>query len=260
MIPEFFDIHSHLNFPDYGDELLLIINRMEKNGVWTTVVGTDLKTSKEALVLAEKHEGIFACVGVHPVDEPQQNFDELEFEKLVAHPKVVAVGECGLDYFRIDQNDIEEKERQKNLFIKHILFAIKHDKPLMIHSRSAYDDLIDILQFYKKENSHLLGNVHFFSGNLEQAKKFIAMDFTISFAGPITFAHDYDEVIRSVPETSILSETDSPFASPVPHRGRRNEPSFVIEVAKKIAQIRGEDEEKTRKILVNNALKLFKIH
>lgn len=259
MIPEYFDSHSHLNFADYGAELPDIIRRMQSALVFTTVIGTNLTDSKEAVSIAEKHEGIFACIGIHPVDDSGALFDVGEFEKLVVHPKVVAVGECGLDYFRIEQGDEGEKDRQRDLFKKQIEFALTHKKPLMIHSRSAYDELADILESYKRINPDLLGNIHFFSGNLEQAKRFVDLGFALSFAGPITFARDYDEVILSIPATSILSETDSPFATPLPFRGKRNEPSYVVHVAHKLAEIRGENHAEFSKILVENAFRLFKI-
>jgi TatD DNase family protein len=232
---------------------------MKEVGVWTTVIGTSLKDSQDAVAIVENHEGIFACVGIHPVDDPTANFDVEEFEKLVSHPKVVAVGECGLDYFRTDPNDEGEKDRQRDLFKKQIEFALRYNKPLMIHSRSAYDELADILELYKKTNPELVGNIHFFSGNLDQAKRFIDLGFTLSFAGPVTFAREYDEVIRSVPTASILSETDAPFATPLPFRGKRNEPSYVVHVADKLAEIRGENTTDFRKKLVENALRLFKI-
>jgi TatD DNase family protein len=259
MFPKYFDAHSHINFSDYGADQEAVLTRMKENDVWAIAVGTDLKTSKECVNLAGRHGEVFACVGVHPVDDKEQVFDELEFEKLVTHSKVVAIGECGLDYFRIDPNDEKDKKRQLDLFQTQIKFALKHDLPLMIHSRSAYDELIDILSIYKEQNSKLCGNIHFFSGNLEQAKKFVDLGFTISFAGPITFARDYDEVIKNIPISSILAETDSPFATPAPYRGKRNEPTYVIEVVKKIAEVRGEDLDFVGKTLVENTLRTFGI-
>jgi TatD DNase family protein len=256
---KYFDAHSHLNFPDYGDELPAVISRMKEAGVSTVTIGTDLKSSQRAIELAEEHEEIFACIGIHPVDDPGTLFDEKDFEKLVSHPKVVAVGECGLDYFRIDALDEDEKKRQKDLFEKQIQFALTHNKPLIIHSRSAYDDLAEILVAYKKENESLRGDMHFFAGTVEQAKKFLDIDFTISFAGPITFARQYDEVIRYIPNNLILSETDSPFAAPLPYRGKRNEPSYVVEIAKKIAEIKGQNIEFFGPILVENAKRLFSL-
>ena len=258
-MPEYFDIHSHLNFGDLATDLGAVLSRMKENNIWTTVVGTDEKTSIEAIELAEKEEGVFACIGVHPVDDPLQTFEVSKFESLVSHPKVVAIGECGLDYYRLEGDMIAEKERQSALFRSQIEFALKHNKALMIHSRSAYDDLITILGEYKKTNPDLFGNVHFFSGNTEQAIALAGLGFTLSFAGPITFAREYDDAIRAIPSTMIHAETDSPYATPVPFRGKRNEPLYVSHIAKKLAEIRGEDEDVFKKTLVENAFRLFNI-
>lgn len=258
-MPEYFDIHSHLNFGDLATDLQGVLSRMKEGNVWTTVVGTDKKTSIEAIELAEKEEGVFACIGVHPVDDPLQTFEVSTFESLVMHPKVVAIGECGLDYYRLEGDMITEKERQSALFRSQIEFALKHNKALMIHSRSAYDDLITILGEYKKTNPELFGNVHFFSGNTEQAIALAGLGFTLSFAGPITFAREYDDAIRAIPSTMIHAETDSPYATPVPFRGKRNEPLYVSHIAKKLAEIRGEDEDAFKKTLVENAFRLFNI-
>jgi TatD DNase family protein len=258
-MPKYFDVHSHLNFADYGDDQGQVIARMKEKGVWTVAVGTDQKTSTEAVALAKTHEEIFACIGVHPVDDKESVFNSSEWESLAQESKVVAIGECGLDFFRTDAGDESEKKRQKNLFISQIEFALKHDKPLMIHSRSAYKEVASILQSYKKENQTLSGNIHFFTGSLEEAKLFLNLDFYLSFPGVITFARDYDEVIQYMPIERILSETDAPFASPAPWRGKRNEPSYVTEVASFLARIRGTEEEEMKKSLVQNAFSLFKL-
>lgn len=260
-MPNYVDIHSHINFSAYDEDREQVLARMREAGVWTTTVGVDLKTSKEAVSFANKHEGIFATVGLHPNNTDEELFDEDSFALLIKDSKVVAVGECGLDYFRNDPADEAMKERQKAEFIKQIEFAFKHDKPLMLHCRpsrgsmDAYEDVISILKKYPIVH----GNVHFFVGDLEIAKQFIALDFTLSFTGVLTFARDYDEVVRSIPLDRILSETDAPYASPEPYRGKRNEPAYVTEVVKKIADIRDESREQVRTALVQNAKKLFKM-
>jgi TatD DNase family protein len=177
-------------------------------------------------------------------------------EKFVQNPKVVAIGECGLDYFKI--KDESEKILQKNLFESQIQFAIKHDKPLMLHVREAYSDAISVLENYKKEaGEKLRGNVHFFVGDVAVAKKFLDLGFVMSFTGVITFTRDYDEVIKYIPQNSIMSETDAPFVAPVPFRGRRNEPVFVIEVVKKMAEIRGESEKALNMAILENFRRVF---
>lgn len=256
-MPRHFDIHSHLQDPQYDKDRGEVIERLKETETHTIVVGTDLEFSERAVELADKYEEIYASIGVHPVDNPNQSFETEKFEKLIKHPKVVAVGECGLDFFHADKD--ADYERQKKLFLDQINFAITHNKPLMIHARNAYDELLEILESYPlgSSTSKLRGNVHFFSGSPSIAQRFFALDFTISFTGVITFTHDYDEVISRVPLSMIMSETDSPYVSPVPHRGQRNEPSYVAKVVEKIAEVRGEGKELVRVALVNNALSMI---
>ncbi len=255
---KYFDIHSHLNFHDYDLNREAVMERLALSETGTIVVGTDLESSKWAVEIAEKYENVYACIGVHPVDDPTRIFDKKLFVDLVKHPKIVAVGECGLDFFH-NKKEIDF-ERQKSEFLKHIEFALEYDKPIMIHSRDAYDEVLEILEPLKKEyGERLRGNSHFFTGSLEQAKRYWAIGFTTSFTGVITFTHDYDEVIKNTPLNMIMSETDAPWVAPVPYRGKRNEPSFVVEVVKKIAEIRGEDLETVQKALVENACRAYKI-
>jgi len=255
MTPRFFDIHSHLNFPDYEKDFAEVIARLRETGTHTIVVGTDYESSQKAVELADKYEEIYACIGIHPVDDPKQSFEVDKFESLVKHPKVVAIGECGLDFFHADK--AQDYERQKELFLAQVHFAFKHNKPIMIHARNSYPEIIQILQQLGNPTSKLRGNIHFFAGTLEEAREFIKLGFTLSFTGVITFTHDYDEVIKKTPLNMIMSETDAPFVSPTPYRGKRNEPSYVEEVVKKIAEIRGEDFETVRVQLVENALRMI---
>jgi TatD DNase family protein len=257
-MPKYFDIHSHLNFSDYDNDWDEVIQRLKDTETYTIVVGTDFESSEKAVQLAEENKDIYACIGIHPVDNPHKEWNEEKFVSLVTHSKVVAVGECGLDFFHADKE--KDFERQKNLFLEQVNFALKFDLPIMIHSRSAYPELLEILEPLKKEyREKLRGDVHFFAGNVPEAKRFIDIGFTLSFTGVITFTHDYDEVIKSLPLEMIMAETDAPFVAPVPYRGKRNEPSYVSEVVKKIAEIRGEDFETVQKTLVANALRVFKI-
>ncbi|MFA6551904.1 MAG: TatD family hydrolase [Candidatus Paceibacterota bacterium] len=273
----FIDIHSHIQFPDYDSDREAVIKRALDAGVATITVGVDLESSKKAVELANTCENVWASVGIHPTEMGNlENFDELE--KLAKEPKVLAIGECGLDYFvNADKRGLKtrmdaDKKRQEEVFRKQIDLAILVDKPLMLHLRSgegndAYEEAIKILTTYgfdklttgnQQLTTKLKGNAHFFAGTVEQAKKFIDMGFMLSFTGVITFTHDYDEVMKSVPLDRIMSETDCPDVSPVPFRGKRNEPINVREVVKKIAEIRGEEYEKVREQMVENAIKLFK--
>ncbi len=249
MTPALFDIHSHLNFSDFNDDRENVIKRMFDAGVWTINVGADFDSSKKAVELAEKYkDGIYATVGVHP--DEIKNFNIVELKKLAVHPKVVAIGECGIDIKDKNANI----KMQSDLFIQQIELAKELDKPLMIHCRNAHGEILEILKEYKH-----YGNIHFFSGNWEEAQKYFDLGFTISFTGVITFARDYDEVISKVPLEKIMIETDAPFVAPVPYRGKRNEPAYVIEVAKRIAEIKGITYEEVTRATTENALKLFKI-
>ncbi|MFH0755259.1 MAG: TatD family hydrolase [bacterium] len=251
---KYIDIHSHLSFNDYGNDLKKVINKMKEFEVSAITIGTDLESSKEAVKIANENENIFACIGAHPNDKKNFVFEEKDFEELVKNPKVVAIGECGLDYFKIIDNIEAEKNRQKKEFVKQIEFAIKYNKPLMFHIRDAYEDVYEILKKYKGK---IKGNLHFFAGNLEWAKKFIDLNLTISFTGVITFARQYDEVIKNISLVQINAETDSPYIAPIPYRGKRNEPIYIIEIIKKIAEIRGENFEMVKKQLLENAKKIF---
>ena len=261
MVPQYFDAHSHLNFQQFDEDREKLIARMEQDQVWTICVGTGLETSKESVALAEEHKHIFATVGVHPTDW-EEGFDVESYKSLAGHKKVIAIGECGLDYFR----DHKHTDQQKELFQTQVHLAHELELPLMIHGRpsagtmDAYEDILEIL----KTNSQKLqtdnpGNVHFFVGDIVSAQQFLDLGFTLSFDGPITFTSDYDDVVRYIPLDMILAETDAPFAAPEPYRGKRNEPAFVKEVVRAIARIKNENEEKVREQLVMNVLRVFNI-
>jgi len=258
--PKFFDIHSHINDEQFGGDIVDVVKRMTDNDVWTIIVGTDRRSSQLAAQISCLYDGVFSSIGIHPTDNPAEHFNEPYFNELAGCSKVVAVGECGLDYFRAKDESAEEKKRQKDLFEIQIEFAVKTNKPLMLHCRNAHSDVLDILLSKKKEyGDRLRGDVHFFSEGEDTAKKYFDLDFTISFTGVLTFTNDYDDVVRYAPLDKIMSETDSPYVTPVPHRGERNEPIYVKEVVKKIAEIRGEDYKIIEKALVDNALRVFDI-
>ena len=240
-----------------------VIQKLKDGNISTITVGADYKSSLLAVELADKHENLYAAVGLHPSDVLIEEFNYEQMLDLAINKKVVAIGECGLDYFR--DNDEDFKNKQKEIFNLHIKLALEVDKPLMIHARAskgtmdAYIDVLDILEFYKKTNSKLNANFHFFAGDINIAKKIVKNGFTISFDGPITFSHDYDEVIKEIDLESIMAETDSPLAAPVPYRGKRCEPQMVKEVIKRIAELKGLSEQETNKIILNNIKRVFKI-
>ena len=260
MVIKYIDIHSHLNFPEYDADREEVIARMKEKGVATITIGTSLETSRSAVALAEQHENVFACIGIHPTEVDKvtgmtAHFSRQNFEELVKSPKVVAIGECGLDYGRDGSLDDKSKETQKILFRQHIDFAVNHDKPIMIHARNATNDILDILSEKKSEyGEKLRGNAHFFTGTKEEAQAYFDLDFSVSFTGVVTFARDYDETIRFVPMDRLMSETDSPFVAPEPYRGKRNEPLYVIEVVKKLAEIKGMPEDEVCKEILKNAV------
>lgn len=270
---KYFDAHTHVNFAAFKDDMDAAIQRATQAGVGMNVVGTQFDTSKACVETAEKYEDVYATIGLHPIhtgksyhDEKElgeagsppaggftsrgEEFDAAKYEELARSPKVIAIGECGLDYFRLEENT---KKTQEEAFVQQIELANNLNKPLMLHIRNAYDDALAIL----KREAKVKGDVHFFAGDWNIAKKFLDFGFTLSFTGVITFTHDYDEVIKNAPLDMLLSETDAPYVAPVPYRGKRNEPAYVIEVVKKIAEIRGEPLEKVAEQLIANAQRVF---
>ena len=260
---KYIDIHSHLNLEHLNADHEGVIVRMVEHEVGTFTIGVDYQTSQKAIEIAEKYDFIWAGIGLHPTDNTEEEFDIEKYKVLAENPKVVCIGECGLDYFR-DQKE-ETKIKQKEIFKKHIELSIEIGKPLMIHARpskgsmDAYEDALNILEQYKKENETLAGNFHFFVGDIAIANRALTIDFTMSFDGPITFSHDYDEVIKFLPIESIMVETDAPFAAPVPHRGKTCEPFMVREMVFKISQLKGLSEEETSLTLLANTKRVFGI-
>ena len=265
MAPKYFDIHSHIQFPEFSKDKEAVLKRMENELVGALVVGVDSKSSALAIQEAEQREYLYTTVGLHPNDVSKEEFDVARYRELAKHKKVVAIGECGLDFFRT-KPEKEKIKKQKEVLEAHIALAIELDKPLMLHCRDAHYDLIDILQSKKKEyGEELRGNIHFFTGSKEIAQKYFDLNFTVSFTGVLTFTHEYDEVVQYAPLNMIMSETDCPFAAPVPYRGQRNEPIYVIEVVKRIAEIRlpaqagKEDFETVQGALADNTRRVFDI-
>jgi TatD DNase family protein len=272
MIPKYIDIHAHVNFKVFEEDHDAVVRRALDNNTWFFNVGTQVDTSRSAVKMAERYqEGVFAVVGLHPIhtdasfhdkqelgDEGSEFtsrgevFDKNIYREFFKNPKVVAIGECGLDYFH---SSGESLEKQKKAFIEQIELANEVEKPLMLHIRDAYKDALQIL----KKHAKVKGVVHFFVGSLEEARGFLDFGFMLSFTGVLTFTHDYDEVVRNTPLDMILTDTDSPYVAPVPYRGKRNEPVYVKEVVKKIAEIKNLPEIDVAKAIVANAKRLFDI-
>lgn len=260
---KYVDAHCHIQFDQYAKDDTELIERMKKHGIAGIVVGVDVASSRKAVTIAEKHEHLFAAIGLHPNREREEEFDAVQYRKLAESPKVVAVGECGLDYFRPAEMNEEVKRKQKRLLQDQIELAAELNKPLIIHARpsrgtqDAYHDLIGILETARHAYPNLRGDVHFFVGGEEEARGLIALGFTVSYTAVITFARDYDETIRRLPLSHILSETDAPYVAPRDRRGTRNDPLSVVDVVGMLATIRKEDTEGLRKALASNAVNLF---
>ena len=273
---KYFDAHTHTNFVAYDEDRDAVIGRAGALDVGMNVVGTQIDTSRSAVALAERFEGVWATIGLHPVHTAKsfhdtkelgeggkeftsrgEVFDAAMYQELGKSPKVIAIGECGLDYYRLDP---QTKKIQQDAFIQQIELANDLHKPLMLHIRNgtdmtenAYRDAVEILKAHTK----VQGDVHFFAGDYEIARQFLDIGFTLSFTGVVTFTHDYDEVVRNTPLDMILSETDAPYITPVPHRGKRNEPAYVVEVVRALAGIKEVSEEVVRGQLITNAKRVF---
>jgi len=288
MNPKLFDIHSHINFNAFRKDGDHVIKKTLEKNVWTILVGSQYDTSKRAVEYAEKYkEGIYAAIGLHPFHLIEQEikandleievktttdvspmffktrtekFDEQKYLELAKSKKVVAIGECGLDYYHIPKNfNIDEvKKLQIKTFEQQIELSLKLNKPLMVHCREAHNETIEILKKYKpRAGNKLRGDIHFFTGNYEQAKKYFDLDFSVSFTGVITFTNDYDEIIKKSPLERIMIETDAPYVTPVPYRGKRNEPIYVKEVCRRIAEIKNLSFEEVAETTTKNAIKMF---
>lgn len=285
------DTHAHVNFKDFKDDAKDVIKRALDDGIWMINIGSERKTSERAVKMAEEYEeGVYSAVGLHPSHlieqdvEYEENGEAVKYKSkpeefdydfylnLAKNKKVVGIGECGLDFYRSKNQASEKlkaeslKEKQKDIFRKHLNLAKEANKPIIIHCRNAHEDLLEILETktYKlKPNS---GVMHFFTGTLEQAKKYIELGFYISFSGVITFpplrregAIEYENVVSQIPLEKILVETDCPYVAPVPHRGKRNEPQYVKYVAQKIAEIKGLSFDEVAEQTKRNAKELFGI-
>lgn len=274
---KYFDAHTHVQFAAYDTDRVEAIVRAQEADVGMNVVGTQIDTSRAAVAVAQQYDGVWATIGLHPVHTSKsyhdtkelgeggqeftsrgEVFDFAAYESLGQDPKVIAIGECGLDYYRVDEST---KAIQVDTFVQQIELANKLGKPLMLHIRNgagesnAYLDAIELI----KSHAKVQGDVHFFAGDWDIARRFLDLGFTLSFTGVVTFTHDYDEVVRNVPLDMILSETDAPYITPVPFRGKRNESAHIPYIVEAITKIRGEDLEKVRQQLMVNVQRVFGI-
>ncbi|MDN4495394.1 TatD family hydrolase [Ureibacillus aquaedulcis] len=253
----FIDTHVHLNADQYDEDLQQVIERaIEAKVEKMVVVGFDRKTIERAMKLADDYEFIYAVIGWHPVDAIDCTPEDLEWiEQIAAHPKVVGIGETGLDYYW----DKSPKDVQQKLFRKQIHLAQKLELPIIIHNREATGDVVRIL---REENAASVGGVmHCFSGSVETARECIDMNFMISLGGPVTFknARQPKEVAKEIPLEHLMIETDAPYLAPHPYRGKRNEPSFVPLVAEEIARQKELSVDEVAKATTSNAIKFFNL-
>jgi TatD DNase family protein len=282
----YFDAHTHAHFPAFEGDREAVLGRAAEAGIGMLTAGTTLATSKAALELARGREGVWATVGIHPghagpsvfdsgemgpeegalarrIADEGELFDASKFRELAEDPKVVGIGECGLDYFHATDRDLQAKQRE--LFIAQIEFAKEVGKPLVVHCRDAYADLIEILSVHRP----LLlergpGIMHFFAGSAADAVALLGLGFSFTFGGAITLPHrpgktDYASVLAVVPDDRILSETDAPYVAPLAHRGKRNEPKYVVEIVEKLAAMRGMSSEAMAELTVANAVRVFRL-
>lgn len=279
------DTHTHINLRAFSDDAPEAIKRALDAGVAIVNVGTQIDTSRQAVKLLEQFpENVYAAVGLHPVhtfghqyeDEEEvkfktreEGFDYEIYKQLADNPRVVGIGECGLDYYRLpeDRDHEEIKHLQKIAFNLQIKLARELDKALCIHCRpsqgtmDAYEDIIEILKPIIAEQPNFRFEIHCYTGDLVTAQKFIDLGAYIGINGIITFDKTgrSESVVKGIPLENIILETDAPYLSPVPHRGKRNEPSYLPFVVEKIAEWKGESMEKVGEVTTANAKKLFNI-
>jgi TatD DNase family protein len=252
-----FDSHAHIDDSRFDSDQAETIERARENGVTGIInIGADMASSARSVALAKAYQGIYAAVGIHPHDAKsvaEADYDQLA-EWVNKEAKVVAIGEIGLDYYY----DLSPRDVQQTVFIRHIDLARQLGKPIIIHDRDAHGDVMSIV---KKEAKGVIGVFHCYSGSLEMAKEVIKLGFYVSFAGPVTFAKSakLKEIAAAVPLERLLVETDSPYLTPHPYRGRRNEPAHVRLVAEEVARLRGLSLEAVAEATTNNVKQLFSI-
>lgn len=258
----YFDAHAHIQFPEFEDDRAALLIDMQQRGVGALIVGVDRDSSEKAIRLADA-ASLYAAVGLHPNYTHEEVFDVSAYRTLAQDSRVVAIGECGLDYFR-PEDAAAAKPRQHDAFLQHVAIAAELQKPLMVHARpskgtqDAYHDLIDLLREGKRTyGDALTANIHFFVGGVEEARQLVELGCTVSYTAVLTFTRDYDEAVRYLPLTSILTETDSPYAAPPPNRGTRNDPRAVEAVVEAIAAIRQTEQETVRNQVLSNAQRVF---
>ncbi|MDO8617391.1 MAG: TatD family hydrolase [Candidatus Uhrbacteria bacterium] len=279
MSPFLVDTHCHLHFPPYDEDRDAVLARMLERDIWGITIGTALGNSERGICFAEDHPNVWATVGLHPehvtsdFQDPaegavvnEHQVDETRLEALArSSKKVVAIGETGLDFYRLSQDDRAGREAQEKEFLTHVRVAHRLHLPLVIHCRQALGRLAEIVQKEIATGQNIRGVVHSFTGTWEEAKPLLDLGLHIAVNGIATFPSKkgsdpemaIDRTIERIPAHRLLLETDAPYLAPVPFRGKRNEPAYVEEVAKHVAKVRGITIEEIARITSENAMTLF---
>ena len=255
------DSHTHIDMSEFDADRERVLQRARESGVAAIIdIGIDIASSEAAIALAEKHSDVFATVAIHPHDASKvTDVDIARLEDLANYPKVVAIGEIGLDFYR----NRSSKESQVDSFKWQLGIASKAGLPVVIHSRNARDEVFEILKEWvsgEKVDNRPVGVLHCFSGDAELGNKYIDMGFLLSFAGPVTYPKSSAAIVaKEIALDKMLIETDCPFLAPQAHRGKRNEPSYVSYVASKIAEVKGISPESVAETTSANAIRLFRL-
>jgi TatD DNase family protein len=251
------DTHAHLDFPDFDKDRDDVIQHAKEADIGYIInIGTSIKSSRKVVELAEQYENLYAAVGIHPHEaQTVKESDYIELEKLAGNPKVVAIGEIGLDFYK----DISPRDKQREIFIRQLQIAKKAGKPVVLHLREAHTETLEIIKAELGEKAR--GVAHCFSGSAETAKEFLDLGFYISIAGPVTYpnAEKLRAVIKTIPIERLLLETDCPFLAPQARRGLRNEPAYIIHAVEEFSKIYGLTKDDIGRITALNATELFKL-
>jgi TatD DNase family protein len=277
----FLDAHTHAQFSGYDADRAEVFARAQEADVYMVNAGTQRETSLRAVNLTEEYPvGVYAAIGLHPIHTSKSYHDEKElgggeaakaftsrgeifdydyYRALALHPKTLAIGECGLDYFHFNDDEPRDVQikKQKDALLAQLTLARDVQKPIMIHCRDAFHELIPFLKLHGADSKP--GIIHFFTGTKDDALALLDLGFSFTFGGVVTFTHDYDAAIAAIPIDRILSETDAPYVAPVPFRGKRNEPAYVVHTVAKLAELKGVSQTEMKTQIWTNAQRIFGI-